>query len=45
MDQDGVANMSPAQKDELMRTVQTQVALQQMQELLMVSFPERWSMV
>ena len=30
-------NLSPQQKDELMRTVQAQVALQNMQELLTVS--------
>ena len=32
------ANMSPQEKDELMRTVQAQVALANMQELLSVRF-------
>merc|ERR1712170_190342 len=34
MDENAVANLSPQQKDELMRTVQAQVALANMQELL-----------
>ena len=33
----GLENLSPQQKEELMRTVQTQVALANMQELLTVS--------
>ena len=36
MDQQQIQNLSPQQKDELMRTVQAQVALQNMQELLTV---------
>jgi hypothetical protein len=37
MDASQLANMSTAQKEELMRTVQQQVALANMQELLTVS--------
>ena len=37
MDQQQIQNLSPQQKDELMKTVQTQVALANMQELLTVS--------
>jgi hypothetical protein len=36
MDPSQMQSMSPAQKDELMRTVQMQVALANMQELLSV---------
>ena len=37
MDQEQLKNLSPQQKDELMRNVQAQVALANMQELLTVS--------
>ena len=37
MDENQLKNLSPQQKDELMRNVQTQVALANMQELLTVS--------
>ena len=37
MDGNSLQSMSPSQKDELMRTVQAQVALANMQEMLSVS--------
>ena len=37
MDANSLQSMSPSQKDELMRTVQAQVALANMQEILSVS--------
>ena len=37
MDESQLKNLSPQQKDELMRNVQAQVALANMQELLTVS--------
>ena len=37
MDANSLQSMSPSQKDELMRTVQAQVALANMQEMLSVS--------
>ena len=42
MDQEQLKNLSPQQKDELMRNVQAQVALANMQELLTVSSKVFW---
>jgi len=39
--QAGLDKLSPQQKEELMKTVQTQVALANMQELLTVSYKTR----
>ena len=38
MDASQIQNLSPQQREELMKNVQAQVALAQMQELLTVSF-------
>ena len=40
MDGNSLQSMSPSQKDELMRTVQAQVALANMQEMLSVRTKE-----
>ena len=37
MDSNQISQLSPSQKDELMKTVQAQVALANMQEILSVS--------
>ena len=42
MDAQQLQNLTPAQKDELMKNVQAQVALANMQELLTVSFIHPW---
>ncbi len=39
MDENQLAKLSPQQREELMKNVQAQVALANMQELLTVNFP------